>query len=64
MAAIEKAMMKTAWGADYIENILLQDSTPVQKQPPVRLKEDRLNHIRLEEPNLADFDAFVLKNRR
>ncbi|MEW6288522.1 MAG: IS21 family transposase [Thermodesulfobacteriota bacterium] len=63
-AALKRALLKNAYGAQYIENILRQDSTPVKTHPPVRLQEERLNHIRLEEPNLAEFDAFVLKNRR
>jgi hypothetical protein len=62
--AIRRALLKNAYSAHYIENILLQESAPVKSHPPVRLKEERLNHIRLEEPNLADFDAFILKNRR
>ncbi len=63
MAAVQKALLKNACGAHYIENILLQECSPVTPHAPVRLKEERLNHIRLEEPNLAEFDAFVLKNR-
>lgn len=63
-AAIHKALLKNAYGAQYIENILRQDSMPVKTHPPVRLQQERLNHIRLEEPNLAEFDAFVLRNRR
>ncbi len=62
--AVRKALLKNAFGAHYIENILIQESTPIKKHPPVRLKEEHLNRIRLEEPNLAEFDAFVLKNRR
>jgi hypothetical protein len=63
-AAIHKTLLKNAYGAQYIENILRQDSMPVKTHPPVRLQQERLNHIRLEEPNLAEFDAFVLRYRR
>jgi len=61
--AIRKAILHNAHGADSVENILRRESSPVNQHPPVRLKEERLNHIRLEETSLADFDAFVLKNR-
>jgi transposase len=63
IAAVQRALLKNAYGANYIENILLQDNAPVKNHPPVRLQQERLNRIRLDEPNLAEFDAFVLKNR-
>lgn len=62
-SALKRAIINNLYGAHYIENILRQESSPVKNHPPVRLKEERLNHIRLEEPNLAEFDAFVLKTR-
>lgn len=62
--AIKKAMAFNAVGADYIENILYQEMTPQHPHPPVKLKDDALNRIRLHEPNLADYDAYVLKRRK
>ncbi len=62
--AIKRALQFKAYGADYVENILYQEMTPKKTHPPVRLKNDALNRIRLSEPMLADYDAFILKRRR
>jgi len=61
--AIEKALSHKAFGADYIENILYQEMTPQRSHPPVKLKDDALNRIRLTEPCLADYDSLILKRR-
>ena len=61
--AIKRASMHHAYGAHYIENILYQERSPKTLHPPVRLKQERLNCIRLDEPSLADYDAFVIKRR-
>jgi hypothetical protein len=60
-AAIEHAIAHSAYGIDYIENILNQK--PAAIQPLVKLKQDRLNHIYLSTPMLADYDSFVLKRK-
>ena len=62
--AIKKALVHNAVGADYIENILYQEMTPKNQHPPVRLKKEALNNIRLPEPSLAQYDAHVLKGRK
>lgn len=62
--AIQKATSFKAYGADYIENILYQEMTPKHHHQPVKLKDDALNHIRLTQPSLADYDADVLKRRK
>ena len=62
--AIEKALNHRAYGADYIENILYQEMTPQRVHPPVKLKDDSLNHIRLAEPCLADYDSLILKRKK
>jgi transposase len=59
--AIKRASIHHAYGAHYIENILYQEMTPKTHHPPVRLKQEKLNRIRLDEPSLADYDAFVVK---
>jgi transposase len=59
--ALTKAMAYKAWGADYVENILHQHMAPKNDHPPVRLKNDDLNRIRLLRPHLADYDAHILK---
>ncbi len=62
--AIQKALRHNAIGADYIENILYQEMTPQTDHPPVITKKDHLNNIRLCEPSLAEYDAFILKRRQ
>jgi hypothetical protein len=59
----EKAIAHKAYGAEYIRNILHQESTPKKQHPPVKLKNDALNKIRLAEPSLAEYDAYILKRR-
>jgi len=63
ICAIRKAIAHKAYGAEYIRNILHQESTPKKQHPPVRLKNEELNHIRLAEPLLAEYDAYILKIR-
>ena len=61
--AMQRALHHQAIGVHYIENILYQEMTPQRQHPPVRLKQAHLNHIRLEEPSLADYDAFVSRRK-
>ena len=61
--AIRRAISLNAHGATYVENILYQEATPRRAHPPVMLKRDELNRIRLDEPSLADYDALVVKGR-
>lgn len=62
--AIKKALAHKAYGADYVENILYQEMTPHNHHQPVRLKDQGLNTIRLTEPSLAEYDAYVVKRRK
>jgi transposase len=62
--ALRHATAHQAFGADYIENILFQQMTPQRQHPPVKLNRDPLNHIHLDEPSLAEYDALVLKRRK
>lgn len=64
LAALERASHHRAFGAHYIENILYQEMTPQREHPPVRLKQQHLNQIRLDEPSLAEFDTFVIKRSK
>jgi hypothetical protein len=61
---MQRATLHQAFGAHYIENILYQEMTPQRQHPPGRLKQSHLNQSRLEEPTLADYDAFVIKRTR
>ncbi len=62
--ALKKALVHNAIGADYIENILYQEMTPKKQHPPVRLKKEALNNIRLPEPSLEEYDAHVIKRSK
>jgi transposase len=62
--AMQRAPLHQASGAHYIENILYQEMPPQRQHPPVRLKPSPLHHSRLEEPALADSDAFVIQRKR
>jgi hypothetical protein len=62
--AIKKALIHNAIGAGYIEHILYQEMTPKKNYPPVRLKKEALNHIRLPEPSLVEYDAHVIKRNK
>jgi hypothetical protein len=66
--SIEKAMaiasQYNAFGADYIENILIQIATPENNQPPVVLKDEKLNRMFLEHPLMEEYDAIALMDRR
>ena len=62
--ALTKALHHKAYGADYIENILYQEMTPKNHHQPVKLKDQTLNSICLTEPSLAEYDAYIIKNRK
>jgi hypothetical protein len=64
LIALSKALDLKLYGADYIQNIVYQEMTPKTCHPPVKLKSDTLNEIRLCSPNLAEYDALVLKKRK
>ena len=60
--AIDKATAARAFGSDYIANILRQQSSPRSVQPPVRLKDPRLNELATDQLSLLEYDAFLLKD--
>jgi hypothetical protein len=62
--AIKRASAHNAYGADYIQNILYQEMTPLRAHLPVKLSQEALNRIRLEEPSLAEYDAFAIQRRK
>lgn len=61
--ALKRAMAHQAYGAHYVENILHQEKSPKQDHPPVQLQRQDLNRIRLEEPLLAEYDAYILRRK-
>ncbi len=62
--AMNKAASHKAFGIDYIENILYQEMTPETCHQPVPLKNEALNRIRLCEPCLSDYDAYIIKRSK
>jgi hypothetical protein len=64
ICAVRKAIAHKAYGAEYIRNILHQQSTPKKQHPSVKLKNEELNNLRLAAPSLAEYDAYILKRRR
>ena len=58
--AIEKASAAHAFGADYIANILRQQQSPREVQPPLHLRDPRLNDLTTDPLSLLEYDAFIL----
>lgn len=64
LQALQRATAYQAFAASYVENILHQKSHPKILQPPLKLiQREDLNRIRLEEPQLAEYDAWILKRK-
>lgn len=64
IAALRKALEHKLYGADYVQNILHQYRTPTMKHEPLTLRNKELNDIRLEVPDLAEYDAAIIKRRK
>jgi transposase len=63
-AAVAKAHAASAFGADYIANILHQEQSRRDVQPPLRLKDPALNELATDPLSLAAYDAFILDSRK
>jgi transposase len=63
-AALEKAYAAQAFGADYIANILRQQQTRRDIQPPLRLKDPELNELATDPLSLTEYDALILQSRK
>jgi transposase len=59
-AAVVKAQAARAFGADYIANILRQQQSPRDVQPPLCLKNPELNELATDPLSLLSYDAFIL----
>jgi len=55
--AIDKAAAAHAFGSDYIANILRQQSSPRPVEPPVRLKDPRLNELATDRLSLLEYGS-------
>jgi hypothetical protein len=62
--ALDKAHAAQAFGADYIANILSQQQTRRDIQPPLRLIHSELNELATDPLSLADYDAVILQSRK
>jgi transposase len=62
-AAMAKAEAAGAFGADYVSNLLLQDGSPREQQPPLRLRDPRLNELVTDPLSLLEYDALILSER-
>jgi hypothetical protein len=62
--AIEKAHAARAFGSDYIANILRQQQSRRDIQPPLELKDPALNQLVTDPLSLAEYDAFILRSRK
>ncbi len=62
-AAMDKAQAAGAFGADYIANILRQQQSPRDVQPPVRLRDPQLNELATDQLSLLDYDALILDDK-
>ena len=61
--AMIKAEAAGAFGADYVSNILLQEQSPREQQPPVRLKDPVLNELATDPLSLLEYDGLILSER-
>jgi transposase len=62
-SALAKAQAVGAFGADYIANILLQERSPREQQPPLQLKDPSLNQLATDPLSLLEYDALILSER-
>jgi transposase len=63
-AAIAKAHGAGAFGSDYIANILRQEQSRRDVQPPLELKDPVLNQLATDPLSLAAYDAFILRSAK
>jgi predicted component of type VI protein secretion system len=63
-AALNKAHAAGAFGADYIANILRQQQTRREVQPPLRFQDPLLNQLATDPLSLLDYDSFILRSKK
>jgi hypothetical protein len=62
--ALQKAFAARAFGADYVANLLRQQLSPRNPQPPLQLRDPELNQLVTDPLSLLDYDAFILETRK
>ena len=63
-AALSKAHAAGAFGADYVANILRQQQTRREIQPPLRFQDPLLNELATDPLSLLDYDSFILRSKK
>jgi len=63
-AALSKAHAAGAFGADYVANILRQQQTCREIQPPLRFQDPLLNELATDPLSLLDYDRFILRSKK
>lgn len=63
-AALEKALAARAFGAHYVAHLLRQLAAPRPPQPPLQLRDPKLNQLTTDPLDLLDYDAFILEARK
>lgn len=63
LIGIARAMAAKVYTADYIENILYQEMTPVVMHPSITLANTRASELRLPLPLLEEYDALIRQRR-
>jgi transposase len=64
LTALSKAHAAGAFGAEYIANILRQQQTRREVQPPLRLQDPLLNELATDPLSLLDYDRFILNSKK
>ncbi|MBI1956162.1 MAG: hypothetical protein HYS38_07185 [Acidobacteria bacterium] len=62
--ALQKTLAARAFGADYIANLLRQQLSPRDPQPPLQLRNPELNQLVTDPLSLLEYDAFILDARK
>jgi transposase len=62
--ALQKALTARAFGADYVANLLRQQLSPRNPQPPLQLRDPELNRLVTDPLSLLEHDAFILEARK
>ena len=62
--ALSAGALGEEFGADYIANILRQQQSRRDVQPPLELKDPVLNQLATDPLSLAEYDAFILRSRK
>jgi len=64
VAALSKAHAAGAFGSDYIANLLRQQQTRRELQPPLRFQDPVLNELATDPLSLLDYDRFILRSKK